>query len=130
MAPVDKLHSSHVIDGSLTDQQVKQAILVGAADAGWRAKDLGNDKILASFSFKTHGVNVEIDYTGSSYSTHYESSYGMKTFCTEHDKKTYKTIVSGKADCPDYRPPAYIYMSYKNWVDSLDRSIQSSLAAM
>jgi len=131
MVPLDEVDSSHAVDGSLSNDQVRDAIIDGAANAGWRTKDLGNDKILASFQFKTHVITVEIDYTASSYATHYESSYWMKMFCTEQDKKKHQNmIVSGQADCPGDRPPAYIHKSYKQWVDSLDRSIQSSLWAM
>ncbi len=131
MVPLYQVDDSHVVDRPLTKDQVKQAIMDGAENAGWRAKDLGNDKILASFNFKTHAVNVEIDYTDSSYATRYESSYWMKMFCSKQDMKKYQNmIVSGRKDCPGNRPPSYIHKSYKQWMDSLNAAIQNSLASI
>ena len=131
MVPVDAVDSSHFVDASLSKDQVKAAIIEGAENAGWRAKDLGDDKLLASFSFKSHAIHVEIDYTDTYYSTHYKSSYWMKMFCTEQDKKAHQNmIVSGRKDCPGNLPPSYIHKAYKQWVDLLNASIRTSLSTM
>ncbi len=131
MVPLHQVDDSHVVDRPLTKDQVKDAIMKGAENAGWRAKELENDKILASFNFKTHAINVEIDYTSYSYATRYESSYWMKMFCSKRDMEKHQNmIVSGQKECPGNRPPSYIHKSYKQWMDSLNAAIQDSLASM
>ena len=131
MVPVYKVDGTHVVDRSLTSIQVKEAIIEGAEIAGWRTKDLGDDKILASFHFKTHTVHVEIHYTNSSYTTRYNSSNEMKLYCSEREmKKSQNMIVSGRKNCPENRPPSYIHHAYKRWMDSLNSAIQSSIASI
>jgi hypothetical protein len=131
MVPLNEVDGEHMVNQQLTKEQVKEAILEGAENAGWRAKDLEDDKILASFLFKTHAVNVEISYTSSEYLTQYKSSNEMKMFCLEQDKKSHRNmVVSGRKDCPGNQPPKYIHKAYKQWVNSLDSSIQTSLSSM
>ena len=41
MVPLHEVDESHFVDRSLTEDQVKEAIIEGAETAGWLAKDLG-----------------------------------------------------------------------------------------
>lgn len=130
MVKVREVDTTHDISGALTKDQVREAIMEGAKAAGWRSKNLGGNKILASYTYTQHTVHVEIDYTESSYVTRYRSSVQMKMFCTEEDQKQYRAmVVSGRHTCPGNSPPAYIHKSYKEWTDNLNRSIQFALGS-
>lgn len=126
MVPLKEVDGQHFVERSLTKEQVKEAIMGGAAAAGWRAKDLGSDYILATYQIRTHTVHVKIDFTDVYYTAYYGSSNGMKMFCSEKDKKNHRLIVSNQQSCA----PAYIHGNYKKWMDSLNTAIQNSLAAM
>ena len=125
---VDKVHS---IDKSLTKEQITRAVLEGAEDAGWRAKDLGDGRVLATYSVRVHTVNVEITIGDDTYDTRYRSSTGMKVYCSWEDKQKHRSIkVTGRDDCPNQADPAFIHYGYKRWVDSLNNSIRLSLASV
>ena len=131
VVPLHEVDGTRVFDRELSKEQVKEAIVEGAEKAGWRAKDLGNDKILATYIVRVHTVHVNILYTDSDYSINYNFSVGMKMFCTKKDKEKARNLkVSGRATCPGGRSPLYIHGSYKIWVDSLNNAIQSELATM
>lgn len=128
MVSVMDTDATHPVDSELTKEQVKTAILNGAQAAGWYAKDIGDDTILASFQLRTHAVQVEIDYTDTDYVTRYKTSAGMKMFCTEIDKSNHQNMkISGQENCPG-GAPLYIHKSYKGWIDSLNRSIAVALS--
>jgi hypothetical protein len=130
MVPLHEVDKSHFVDRSLPKDQVKEAIIEGAETAGWRAKDLGGDMILATYRIRTHMIHVEINYTDTYYATRYKSSNEMKMFCTQRDRDNARNIkVSGRQECPG-GIPLYIHGNYKIWVDSLNAAIQSSLAFM
>ena len=129
MVPLHKVDESHFVDGSLTEDQVKEAIIQGIEAAGWFAKDLGGDEILATYRIRTHTVHVVINYTDTYYATRYKSSSEMKMFCTQRDRDNARNIkISGRQECPG-GIPMYIHGNYKIWVDSLNASIQRELAA-
>jgi len=130
MVRLSEVDGQHFVDRPLTKDQVKEAIMEGAQAAGWQAKDLGSDFILATYRIRVHTVHVNIDFTNSYYITHYKITNGMKMFCTELDKDTHRNIkVSGRQECPG-GIPMYIHGNYKKWVDSLNAAIQNSLASM
>lgn len=125
---VDKVHS---IDENLTKKQITRAILEGAEDAGWRAKDLGGGRVLATYSVRVHTVHVEITIGDDTYDTRYQSSIGMKVYCSWDDKQKRSNIkVTGRDSCPNQADPAFIHYGYKRWVDSLNNSIRLSLASV
>ena len=130
MVALDDVNQNHIINKPLTKEQVKESILEGAKYANWRAQDLGFDTIQATYRIRTHTVNVQIQYTESSYSLYYKSSNKMKMYCTkkDFDKKKVK-VVSGNRDCPGGMPPYAIHGAYQTWVDDLNHDIQTSLAS-
>jgi hypothetical protein len=131
MVPLTKVDGQHFIDESLTQAQVREAIIAGAENARWSTEDLRSDYILATYHIRVHTVHVKIVFTNTFYIAHYESSDGMKMFCSEKDmEKNRNMIVSGRKKCPDNRLPSYIHKGYKKWVDSLNVAIQNSLASM
>ncbi len=129
MVRVVDFEDLHIIHKPLTEEQVKEAIVEGAAASGWLTKDMGNGRILATYHVRTHTVHVRIDYRNSNYSTGYSSSNGMKMFCSERDKKTHQLKVTGRDKCRT-GGPAYIHGNYKKWMDALNAAIQNSLASM
>jgi len=93
---------------SLKEAQVKQAILDGARDKGWVARELSPGVITASLAIRSHLAEVEIPYSGSSYSILYKSSTNL-----------------------DYRPgDQTIHNQYNNWVNYLRQAINARLAEM
>ena len=130
MVPLYDVDGSHFVDRSLTEDQVKEAIIEGAETAGWLAKNLSGDTILATYRIRTHTVHVEINYTDTFYATLYKSSNEMKMFCTQRDRDNARNIkISGRQECPG-GIPLYIHGNYKKWVDSLNAAIQNSLATI
>jgi len=128
MVSVNEVDKTHLVTGSPTKDEIRAAILEGAELAGWQAKDVGNDKILATYTYSKHRIFIEIDYSDSYYATRYRSSMEMKMFCSERDKKKHQGMkVSGRQNCPGNAKPLYIHKAYKQWVDSLNNSIQSAL---
>ena len=113
------------IDKSLSEDQIKESILEGAANAGWKVEDLGFYTIRATYQIRIHTVHVNIAYSDSYFRPYYESSIAMKIRCSRKDKGY---IVSGKKNCPGYRLPYSINANYKIWIDSLVAAIESSLA--
>lgn len=125
---VDTVHS---IDKHLTKEQITGAVLKGAENAGWRAKDLGDGRILATYSVRVHTVHVEITIDDAAYDTRYRSSTGMKVYCSWEDKQKRRNIkITGRDECPGQVDPAFIHYGYKQWVDSLNNSIRLSLASV
>jgi len=91
---------------SLSEAQVKQAILKGAREKGWVAREMGPGLIVASLAVRSHLAEVEIPYSGSSYSIIYKRSQNL-----------------------DYKPQDNsIHNQYNNWVDYLRRAIDAQLA--
>ena len=131
MVPLHEVRNSYIVHGSLTKDQLKEAIIKGAQTDGWLAEDLVGDKILATYRIRVHTVHVEISYTDSFYVTRYKATSGMKMFCTVQDKFEDRNIkVSGQQQCLGDRAPMYIDGNYKKWMDSLNAAIQNSLASM
>ena len=124
MVPLREVDTTHDIYVSRTKDEVREAILEGAQKVGWRAKELGEGTILASYQEKNHSIHLKIDYGLDFYSIRYHSSREMKMFCTESDKKAHRNMkVSGKNNCPGDAAPQYIHKAYKQWVNRLIQSI-------
>ena len=125
---VNDVHDVHSVDAPLTKREMTEAIIEGAQNAGWRAKDLGHDRVLAVFTVRVHSVQVEIDVGDGFYVTRYESSSGMKAFCSQRDRDYLRNMkVTGQQKCPGDAQPTYIHSAYKTWMDSLNASIQKAI---
>lgn len=93
---------------ALEAAQVRQAILNGAKDKGWIARELSPGVITASLAVRNHLAEVEIPYSGTSYSIIYKSSSNL-----------------------DYKASDQtIHNQYNNWVDYLRQAIDARLAEM
>jgi hypothetical protein len=130
MVRLTDVDDAHQLDGVLTKTQVTAAVIEGAENAGWQAKDIGNDTVLATYAVRVHSVQVKIDVGDNFYVTRYKSSSGMKVFCSEGDKKRHRNMmVTGGQPCPGSRNPIYIHAGYKEWMDALNTAIQKSIAS-
>jgi hypothetical protein len=130
MVVLKEVRNSYIVDGSLTKDQLEEAIMKGAQTAGWLTKDLVGDRILATYRIRVHTVHVEISYTDSFYVVRYTASNGMKMFCTTRDKEKIRDLkVSGRQECLGGRAPMYINGNYKQWMGSLNAAIQNALAS-
>lgn len=112
------------IDKPLSKDQVKESIIEGATNAGWKVEDL-EFYIRATYQIRIHTVQVRIRYDDSYFRPEYESSIAMKIRCSKNDKGY---IVSGNKNCPGSRQPYSVNANYKIWIDSLVAAIESSLA--
>jgi hypothetical protein len=126
MVALHEVNNNHIIDKSLTKDQVKESILEGAKNAGWVAEVQGSSSILATYQIKIHTVQVNIGYSEFYYAPYFKSSIAMKMKCASTDKRH---IVSGYKSCPGNFPPYAINANYKNWIDQLNAAIQNSLAS-
>lgn len=128
---LNEVDHSHVIGRKLNEEQIKQAILTGADNAGWKAEDLGNNGILATYRIRVHTVKVKIYYTDSSYTTTYDSSVGLKMFCNDYDRyKTRRKKISGLQECPGNLKPRYVHGNYKKWMETLEASIDKQIGSI
>jgi len=91
---------------SLSEAQVKQAILAGAKEKGWVARELTPGVVSASLAVRNHLAEVEIPYSSTSYSIIYKSSTNL-----------------------DYKAnDQTIHNQYNNWVNYLRQAIDAQLA--
>lgn len=128
MIPITQVSDMGTIERSLTKDQVADAIEEGARNAGWTAKNIGNDQIAATYRIRAHTVTVTIDYSEDLYRIHYKSSLGMKVQCSEEDWRAAKNIiVTGRQACPGFQTPQYIHENYRQWIEYLKASIDHSL---
>lgn len=93
---------------ALSSAQVKQAILAAAKEKGWVARELSPGMITASLAVRNHLAEIDIPYSGSTYSLLYKSSANL-----------------------DYKPgDQTIHNQYNNWVNYLRLAIDGQLAEM
>ena len=128
MVGLYETNGPHFIGGTLNEEQVRESILEGAKNAGWKAEYHGNTTILATYQIRIHTVQVSIDYSDQVYIAQYKSSIAMKMYCTDWDRDNRKHIVSGIENCPNARRPVSINANYKIWIDALVAEIQKSLS--
>lgn len=128
LVAIDSIPSSGTINRVLSKEQIKTAIEEGAFNAGWIAKDIGNDEIVATYRVRAHTVIVSIKYSEDVYDISYKSSQEMKVQCTEEDHRTARNIiVTGRQSCPGFQEPLYIHENYGQWVSNLKASIDHAL---
>lgn len=93
---------------SLSEAQVKQAILAGAKEKGWVARELTPGVISASLAIRSHLAEVEIPYSSTSYSIIYKNSSNL-----DYEAKDQT-----------------IHNQYNNWVNYLRQAIDGQMAEL
>lgn len=74
----------NVVDASvvsskpLTAEQVKMAIMRAGAALGWKVKEVGPGKLVATIELRTHQADVEIPYSVKTYSIVYKNSVNLE----------------------------------------------------
>lgn len=128
LVKINNVHDQPIPHG-LTQDEVRRAINIGAAVAGWTTEDVSPGTIAATYRIRVHTVIVLISYTEKAYSIDYKTSYEMKVYCSEEDKeeKRAKKITTGVGSCPGVDEPAYIHENYNVWTEELNRGIRSAL---
>ncbi|MDR1044422.1 MAG: hypothetical protein LBP33_04790 [Candidatus Adiutrix sp.] len=92
----------------LTEAQVRQAILLGAQEKGWIARELTPGVISATLTVRQHMAEVEIPYSANSYSILYKNSQNL-----------------------DYNAKdRTIHNQYNNWVDYLRQAVNVQMTKM
>lgn len=128
MVPLASVDNFGFIDAPLTKEKMKEAIEEGATNAGWNAKAVKGDRIIASYQPRSHRVVVEITYTDDSYEIRYKASSRMKIYCSDQARDAgQKPKLTGTESCPGNADPLYIHHAYQLWIDNLKSSIDLSL---
>jgi len=92
-------------DFNPTEQQVEQAIMLGATRYGWQPRLVEPGLIEASILLRDHQATVDIPYSAKSYSIRHKSSENL-----------------------DYKN-GEIHRNYNRWVMNLSSAIQQQLSA-
>ncbi len=118
------------IKAELDQDQVRQAIKVGAKTAGWQVDEVSNNQMFATYRIREHTVVVSIDYSPDEYSIQYQSSIYMKVKCgVRYDATEPTKVTTGPSPCPGGATPTFIHQNYSDWLTALKTSINSTLKA-
>jgi hypothetical protein len=108
-APLKNL-VNHPVAGARNDalaaSQVRTVILEACRQRGWVAREISPGLISATIQKRKHRAQVEIPYTGTSFSIIYKDSTNLNYHAGKHS----------------------IHNQYNNWVDYLRQDIESGLA--
>ncbi len=91
---------------SLSQDQVRAAIVRAGAALGWQFKDEGASTLNGSINLRTHSADIEIPYSATSYSIKYRSSTNL--------------------DAKD----GSIHKNYNGWIRNLNRGIAAELSKL
>ena len=129
MIPMTDFHDQHT-NSELSQDEIRKAIKVGAITAGWRVDEVSDNQMLATYQVRRHIIVVSIDYSADFYSIQYENSIYMKVRCgAVYDATEPVKVTTGQSPCPGGAPPTFIHQNYKDWIDGLNRAIQSAQQA-
>jgi hypothetical protein len=106
-APIYNVENASVV---VTDQaslkDIKKAILVAGAGLGWQMKETEPGVITGTLYLRKHMAKVQIPYSKTEYSIHYQDSYELGYDGTN------------------------IHSNYNGWIQNLDHAIRSSLSIL
>jgi hypothetical protein len=109
VVPIQNVNNAAVASAagkSLTNEQVKTAIVRAGSALGWQVREVGPGMLAATINLRTHTAEVEIPYSTSSYSIIYKSSTNLQE--------------SG----------GQIHKNYNGWVQNLNKGINTQLALL
>ena len=101
---VDAAATTNAAGKTLTNDQVRAAIIRAGAALGWQMKDEGSNKVVGTLILRTHTAVVEIPYNTTSYSIKYRSSINL-------DEKG-----------------GTIHKNYNGWISNLTKGINTQLS--
>jgi len=91
---------------TVTDEQVRSAIIRAGAGLGWQMKDEGPNKLVGTLVLRTHTAVVDIPYSTTNYSIKYRSSINLEE--------------SG----------GQIHSNYNGWIQNLQKGINTQLSLL
>jgi hypothetical protein len=107
MAPIRNVDHAQILapaGTTLTDDQVRAAIIRAGASLGWQIRDAGPGKLIGTLALRKHVAEIEIPYSPTHYSILYKSSINLNE--------------SG----------GNIHKNYNNWIYYLTQRINVMLA--
>lgn len=90
---------------TLSNDQVRAAIMRAGAGLGWQMRDEGPNLLVGTLQLRTHTAVVEIPYSSRTYGIKYRSSVNLE----ERDGNIHK--------------------NYNGWIQNLTRGINAQLSA-
>ena len=108
-APIYNLDSVPIVapgGKSLSESQVRTAIIAGGANLGWRIGDVVPGHLEGTLTLREHIAVVDILYTGGSYAIRYKRSTNLN----ERD--------------------GIIHSNYNGWIQNLYRAIRTQIARL
>jgi hypothetical protein len=108
VVPIQNVDNAAVVSASgktLTNEQVKSAIVRAGAALGWQMREAGPGKLIGNLNLRTHTAEIEIPYSPSSYSIIYKSSTNLN------------------------ESNGQIHKNYNGWIQNLTRGINAQLSA-
>ena len=106
--PIQNVSDAPVVTAtgkSLSNEQVRAAIVRAGSSLGWQMKEEGPGMLVGTLILRTHTAVVAIPYSSRAYSIQYRSSTNL--------------------DAKD----GNIHKNYNGWVQNLTRGINAQLAA-
>jgi hypothetical protein len=89
---------------TLTNDQVRTAIVRAGTQLGWEFKDEGPNKLVGTIQLRTHTAVIEVPYSSRSYSVKYRSSMNLD------------------------QAGGSIHKNYNGWIQNLTRGIDTQLS--
>jgi hypothetical protein len=108
-APIYNVANAAVVSTggkTVTDEQVKAAIVRAGSALGWQIRDAGPGKLVGNISLRAHTAEVEIPYSTGSYSILYKSSTNLN------------------------EGGGQIHKNYNGWIQNLHKGINTQLALL
>jgi hypothetical protein len=106
---------------TVTDNDVRDAVVRAAAGVGWKIRDESGGKLVATRTEDSQTAVVTVNYHMSMYSIRYRDSRNLK-----YGRRSRGDLAGSIVD-PDY---ATIDKKYNEWVRNLDQAIQTELASL
>ena len=91
---------------SLSQGQVRQAIITAGTSLGWRMADAGSGKVEGTLNLRNHVAVIDVPYSASSYSILFKRGENLD-------------VAEGR-----------IHKNYNGWVQNLDRAIRTEISRL
>jgi hypothetical protein len=105
--PIMNVTDSPVVAASgrtLSNDQVRAAIVRAGVALGWQMRDEGPNKLVGTLQLRTHSAVVEIPYSPRAYSVNYRSSVDLQ------------------------EKSGTIHKNYNGWIQNLQKGITAQLS--
>lgn len=107
-APVYNVENAPIVTAtgkSLTEQQVRQAIVTAGAGLGWTMSEVAPGHMVATLKIRDHLAKADVNYSPKAFSIAYKDSVNLKYDGTQ------------------------IHSNYNGWIHNLQNAITAALSA-